>query len=98
MTLAERLRELVRAAFSGIYVHSFEHEDAIPRSPGSAASEGWSLATWDVDRGLRPGRPAADADGGRAGGRPAGRDPRRSAPWPRPTARRCWCSGTSTAS
>ena len=29
MTLAERLRELVRAAFSGIYVHSFEHQDAI---------------------------------------------------------------------
>ena len=28
MTLAERLRELVRAAFSGIYVHSFEHQDA----------------------------------------------------------------------
>ena len=29
MTLAERLRELVRAAFSGIYVHSYEHSDAI---------------------------------------------------------------------
>jgi hypothetical protein len=25
MALAERLEELVRAAFSGLYVHSFEH-------------------------------------------------------------------------
>ena len=52
MTLAERLRELVRAAFSGIYVHSFEHQDAIAEIARLCRQEGWSLATWDVDRGL----------------------------------------------
>src|SRR4051794_5985986 len=52
MTLAERLRELVRAAFSGIYVHSFEHQDAIQEIAGLCRLEGWALATWDVDRGL----------------------------------------------
>ena len=59
---------------------------------GLCRQEGWSLATWDVDRGLRPGRPAADAAAAVAGGRPAGRDPVARTPWPRPTARRCWCS------
>ena len=52
MTLAERLRELVRAAFSGVYVHSFEHQDAILEIAGLCRQEGWALATWDVDRGL----------------------------------------------
>jgi hypothetical protein len=28
MTLAERLEEYVRAAFSGLWVRSFEHDDA----------------------------------------------------------------------
>src|SRR5918997_4679096 len=61
MTLAERLRELVRAAFSGIYVHSFEHQDAIAEIAGLCRQEGWSLATWDVDRGLALAGPATDA-------------------------------------
>jgi hypothetical protein len=61
MTLAERLRELVRAAFSGIYVHSFEHQDAIQELAQLCRQEGWSLATWDVDRGLALAGPATDA-------------------------------------
>jgi hypothetical protein len=52
MTLAERLQELVRAAFSGIYVQSFEHDDAITEIAGLCRQEHWSLATWDIDRGL----------------------------------------------
>src|SRR4051812_19125492 len=61
MTLAERLRELVRAAFSGIYVHSFEHQDAIQEIAQLCRQEGWSLATWDVDQGLALVGMAADA-------------------------------------
>ena len=61
MTLAERLRELVRAAFSGIYVHSFEHQDAIQEIAGLCRQEGWSLATWDVDRGLSLAGPSAES-------------------------------------
>jgi len=61
MTLAERLRELVRAAFSGIYVHSFEHQDAIQEIAGLCRHEGWALATWDVDRGLSLAGPATES-------------------------------------
>jgi hypothetical protein len=61
MTLAERLRELVRAAFSGIYVHSFEHQDAIREIAGLCRQEGWALATWDVDRGLSLAGMSTDA-------------------------------------
>jgi ATPase family associated with various cellular activities (AAA) len=52
MTLAERLSEFVRAAFSGIYVRSHEHDDAIAEIARLCRDQGWSLATWDVDRGL----------------------------------------------
>ena len=52
MTLAERLSEYVRACFSGIWVQSFEHDDAIAEIARLCRQQGWSLATWDVDRGL----------------------------------------------
>ena len=89
MTLGERLAELVRAAFSGLYVHSFEHDDAIAEIAGLCRREGWALATWDVDRGLAVAGESAEP-------RPPPAPPtrwRRSGrwrPWPRPTAPRCW--------
>jgi ATPase family associated with various cellular activities (AAA) len=52
MTLSERLSELVRAAFSGLYIQSFEHDDALTEIAGMCRRENWTLATWDVDRGL----------------------------------------------
>src|SRR5258706_1092504 len=52
MTLSERLQELVRAAFSGIYIQSFEHDDAVMEIARLCRQEGWNLATWDIDRGL----------------------------------------------
>src|SRR5262245_54349886 len=52
MTLAERLSEYVRAAFSGLWVRSFEHDDAVAEVAALCRRNGWSLATWDVDRGL----------------------------------------------
>jgi ATPase family associated with various cellular activities (AAA) len=58
MTLAERLSEYVRAAFSGIYIRSLEHDDAIAEIARLCRDQTWSLATWDVDRGLSiAGRP-----------------------------------------
>src|SRR4051794_38072444 len=60
MTLAERLSELVRAAFSGIYIHSFEHDDALAEIARLCREQGWALATWDIDRGL--GTAGAGAD------------------------------------
>ncbi len=60
MTLAERLRELVRAAFSGIYIQSFEHDDAVAEIALLCRQEHWTLATWDVDRGLALASQAAE--------------------------------------
>ena len=62
MTLAERLSEYVRACFTGIYVRSHEHDDAIAEIAGLCRREGWALAIWDVDRGL-----ALAGDGNGAG-------------------------------
>ena len=59
MTLAERLEELVRAAFAGLWVVSHEHDDAVAEIAALCRRHGWSLATWDIDRGLAvAGRPA----------------------------------------
>jgi len=51
MTLAERLSEYVRACFTGIWVQSFEHDDAIVEIARLCRQQRWSLATWDIDRG-----------------------------------------------
>ena len=50
MTLSERLVELVRAAFSGIWIRSSEHEDALAEIARTCRAQGWNLAIWDVDR------------------------------------------------
>src|SRR6516225_9953616 len=52
MTLFERLSELVRACFSGLWVQSFEHDDAIVEIARLCRTQSWSLATWDIDRAL----------------------------------------------
>jgi hypothetical protein len=63
MTLTERLEELVRAAFTGLWVRSFEHDDAVAEIATICRRHGWSLATFDVDRGLAVAGPA-DAGAG----------------------------------
>ena len=75
MTLAERLSEFVRAAFTGLWVQSFEHDDAIAEIARLCRQQRWTLATWDIDRGLnRPG-PRRGLRHGRQRRRPAGGDP-----------------------
>ena len=55
MSLSQRLAELVRAAFAGIWIESHEHEDALAEIAQLCLREHWTLATWDVDRGLKVG-------------------------------------------
>jgi hypothetical protein len=43
----------VRAAFTGIWVQSSEHEDALAEIAQMCKQEHWSMATWDVERGLQ---------------------------------------------
>ncbi len=88
MSLAERLSEYVRACFTGLWIESHEHEDALTELAGLCRQESWTLAVWDIDRGLQQaGQEAPDTGGS---------DPlaaiRALGSWPPPTARRCWCS------
>ncbi len=52
MTLATRLTEYIAAAFTGIWIKSAEHHDALREIAQLARQNKWALATWDVDRGL----------------------------------------------
>ncbi len=58
MSLKQRLAELIRAAFTGIYIQSHEHDDALAEIAALCREQGWALATWDVDRGLTSGQTA----------------------------------------
>lgn len=53
MPLTERLSELVRACFTGLWIESHEHEDALAEVAALCRSEEWRLATWDIEEGLR---------------------------------------------
>lgn len=62
MTLTQRLGEYVDAAFTGIWIQSSEHPDAIAEIGRLCQERSWSLATWDVDCGLQiAGQAAAGA-------------------------------------
>src|SRR5262245_853802 len=53
MSLSEKLAEYVRACFTGLWIQSFEHEDALAEITRLCHDHDWRLAVWDIDRGLR---------------------------------------------
>ena len=53
MKLTERLVELVRACFTGLWVESIEHEDALLEISRMCRENQWRLLQWDIDSGLR---------------------------------------------
>ncbi|WP_168564985.1 AAA family ATPase [Crateriforma spongiae] len=53
MTLTDPVRERVQACFSGIWIRSHEHDDAIAEMSTLCRDQQWTLAIWDIDRGLR---------------------------------------------
>src|SRR3954462_192874 len=53
MSLSQTLGEYVAAAFTGIYVQSHEHEDALAEIGRLCRDRNWAFAAWDIDRGLR---------------------------------------------
>jgi hypothetical protein len=58
MTLTEQLTDYVHAAFSGLWIHTAEPDEAEREITQLAHSQGWTLAVWDVAQGLRlPARP-----------------------------------------
>jgi hypothetical protein len=57
MSLSERLSELVRACFTGLWIESHEHEDALAEIAQLCRAENWRLASWNLEEGLRaPGQ------------------------------------------
>ena len=52
MTLSQRLSEYVRACFTGLWVQSFEPDEALAEIIRLCRAERWNWATWDVERGL----------------------------------------------
>ncbi len=52
MTLSERLSKLVRACFTGIWIESHEHQDAISEIARLCRDENWRLVTWDIEQGV----------------------------------------------
>lgn len=65
MTLQQQLDEYVRSCFTGLWVRSDEHDDALREIGEMCRDQDWRLAVWDVEAGLQvsdapqPG----DADG-----------------------------------
>ncbi len=53
MTLSQRLVEYIRACFTGLWIESHEHDDALAEISRLSRQENWRLAVWDIDRGLR---------------------------------------------
>jgi hypothetical protein len=64
MSLAERLSEYVRACFTGIWIESHEHHDALAEIAALCRQEEWALAAWDIESGLTvAGQAASDGAG-----------------------------------
>jgi len=53
MSLSERLAEHVRACFAGLWIQSFEHEDALAEIAQLCRRENWRLAIWDIEQALQ---------------------------------------------
>ena len=63
MKLANRLSEYVRACFTGVWIESHEHQDALTEIAQLCRDEQWSLATWDIEAGLSvSGQSESDAN------------------------------------
>ena len=62
MKINTRLSEYVRACFTGIWIESHEHQDALTEIAQLCLDQQWQLATWDIESGLNvPGQAEQDA-------------------------------------
>lgn len=67
MVLTQQLAEYVSACFTGLWVQSHEHEDALTEIAQLCRQESWRLAVWDIEQGLQipgGGNDAASEAGG----------------------------------
>ena len=65
MTLSAQLAEYVSACFTGLWIQSHEHEDALREIAALCREQNWQLAAWNIEQGLRiPGADAPADPGG----------------------------------
>ena len=72
MTLSQRLTEYISACFTGLWMQSAEHDDALAEIAQMCRQENWRLAVWDVERRLANPGPVHGPGGRR----------RQPTPWP----------------
>ena len=53
MNLRERLAEYVQACFTGIWIESHEHQDALSEITTLCREQAWRLAVWNIESGLQ---------------------------------------------
>ncbi len=66
MSLAQRLNDYISAAFTGLWIESHEHDDALREVAQLCRDQDWRLATWDVEQGLQLSGQNGAADAGRS--------------------------------
>jgi hypothetical protein len=66
MTLSETIVDYIRACFTGIWITSHEHDDAVTELAQLCRENDWALSTWDVGAGLQLAGATADDDGASA--------------------------------
>ena len=65
MALSQQLIEYISACFTGLWIRSHEHEDAVAEIAQLCRDQQWSIATWDIQSGLSiPGHDASPAGAG----------------------------------
>lgn len=52
MTLTDRVTEMVRACFSGLWIVTHEADEALHELAQLCRAQAWRFASWDIDRGL----------------------------------------------
>ncbi len=53
MSLSQQLAEYISACFTGIWIESHEHDDALTEITRLCRDHDWRLATWDIEQGLQ---------------------------------------------
>ena len=61
MSLANQLEEYIQACFTGIWITSHEHDDALMEIARLCRDRDWRMFSWDVEQGLQvPGQTTLD--------------------------------------
>ena len=59
MSMVSQLSDFINAAFSGLWIQTVEPEEAERELIDMSVRKGWSLAVWDIARGLKMPDPGA---------------------------------------